>query len=253
MGKKAKVVFNKEIAKEIWHIKLKAEKAVKILPAQFINVRVTEGTVPLLRRPFSVYANFGRDIELVYRVIGTGTKELAAKKPGDIVDFIGPLGNTYPKHDKKGKIIVIGGGTGSASVHFLALALKKAKQKFTLIQGARTKDMIVDKTGFKKLGSVFTTEDGSLGIKGFVTNALKKVLNDNDTIYACGPEPMIKAIKSAAADKQRVKCYASFEAYMGCGIGACVSCVIPVGKQEDFEYKRVCKDGTVFDVSEVLI
>ncbi len=253
MGKKATVLSNREIAKEIWHIKLKAEKPLKILPAQFINVRVTQGTAPLLRRPFSVYSASGRDIELVYRVIGAGTKELAAKKSGDIIDFIGPLGNTYPSHDKKGNIIIVGGGTGSASVHFLASELKKNKKKFILIQGARSKDMIVDLKGFKKLGCIFTTEDGSFGTKGFVTDVLRKILNDKDTIYACGPEPMIKAVKAAALEKNNVKCYASFEAYMGCGIGACVSCVIPVGTHDNFEYKRVCKDGTVFDVNGVVL
>jgi len=255
MKNSGKVVFNKKTGERLYHLRLAVKKRFKARPAQFINVKVSDTVVPLLRRPFSIFSSEKKELDLVYKVIGEGTRLLSEKKKGDAVDFIGPQGNTYPVDlkDKKSKLIIIGGGTGAASVHFLANELKKSKRKFTLIQGARNKRLIVAEKEFKKLGCLFATEDGSLGTRGYVTDVLKKVLEPNAVIYACGPEPMIKAIKRITEKIDDVKFYASFEAYMGCGIGACISCVIPVGVADNFVYKRVCKEGTVFDVSEVVI
>ena len=180
---------------------------------------------------------------------------MTQKKKGDALDFIGPLGNTYvdllAKTDKS-QIILIGGGTGAASVFFLAKYLKSKKIKFNFIQGARCKDQMVAPAEFKKFGCLFASDDGSLGTKGFVSDVLSKILNDNSIIFTCGPKPMFKAIKDVAGKKSGVKVFASFEEYMGCGIGACVSCVLEIKTGDSSEYKRVCKDGTIFDLNGVV-
>jgi dihydroorotate dehydrogenase electron transfer subunit len=251
----AKVVSNEKIGESLYRMKLDAGKKMSAKPGQFVNVLVSDSYQPLLRRPFSIYDADGKSLSIVYKVIGDATKILSRKKPGDILDIIGPLGNTYPEPQKgkqKQDLILIGGGTGAASIYFLAKTLKKKKVKFTLIQGARNKQQIVAPAEFKKLGCEFSTDDGSLGKKGFVSDLLQAMLKENTVIYTCGPKPMFKAIEAAADKKKNVKVFASFEEYMGCGIGACLSCVIEFKRGDYSEYKRVCKDGTVFNLEDVI-
>lgn len=255
---KSKVVSNTQIGSDLWRLKLDAGKCIKAKPGQFINILVSESYKPLLRRPFSIYDAYGRYVEIVYKVIGDGTRMLAEKKKNDVLDFIGPLGNSYINfqsqiQNHKSQIILIGGGTGAASVFFLAKYLKSKKVKFNFIQGARCKDQLVAPLEFKKLGCAFATDDGSMGKKGFVSDVLKGILNDNAVIFTCGPKPMFRAIQSVSGAKKGVKVFASFEEYMGCGIGACVSCVIEIKSRDTSEYKRVCKDGTIFDLDEVIL
>ena len=255
---KAKVVSNTQIGTDIWRIKLDAGKSIKAKPGQFINILISETYQPLLRRPFSIYDAYGKYVDVVYKVIGDGTRLLTQKKKDEVLDFIGPLGNSYleqtvlgPKN--KSQIVLIGGGTGAASVFFLAKYLKSKKIKYTFIQGARCKDQMVAPAEFKKLSCAFATDDGSMGKKGFVSEVLKDVLKDNAVIFTCGPKPMFKAIKAVADTKKLVKVFASFEEYMGCGIGACVSCVIEIKMGDTNEYKRVCKDGTIFELNDVVM
>jgi dihydroorotate dehydrogenase electron transfer subunit len=115
--------------------------------------------------------------------------------------------------------------------------------------------MIIYEKKFRELGSLFSTNDGSLGTKGFVTDVLMKKIKPGAVIFACGPEAMVKGIKDAVKKSKvkDVKIFASLEAYMGCGIGACISCVCAVGKKDDFVYKRVCKEGTAFDINTVVL
>jgi len=248
-----KVIGNKEIAENIWRMDIATGKIFRPLPGQFINVLVNDTYEPLLRRPFSIFDAAIRRVTIVYKSLGPGTIALAGKKSGDKLDFIGPLGKPYigEKEPRIGyNVIVIGGGTGAASTYYLAKYLGSKRIKFTFIQGARCKDQMVAVPEFKKLGCVFTTDDGTLGKKGFVSSALREKLTDNSTVFACGPKPMLKAVKEVCAEKKNVKVLASFEEYMGCGIGACLSCVV---ETKSGEYKRVCKDGTVFDLDEVVI
>jgi len=259
----AKVIENKKIAEEIYWMKLDAGKKFKAEPGQFINIRVADSFQPLLRRPFSIfYAEKGK-VEIVYKVIGKGTAILANKKKGDKVNFIGPLGKSYLEfgilnlesgkkiqskiQNPKPRIILVGGGTGIASLHFLARELKKRNIKFELIQGAKNKQCVIMPNELKQIGCIFATDDGSFGKKGFVSDALKGMLEGNIIIYTCGPKQMFKAIKKVTEHKKNVKVLASFEEYMGCGIGACLSCVVEI----DGEYIRVCKEGPVFDMDNI--
>lgn len=258
-----KVKANKRIGKGLYRLALAAPKGFKAEPGQFVNVLVSETYEPLLRRPFSIFDFTPKGIEIVYKVIGKGTELLSQKKAGEKLNIIGPLGNGYPISglatkklstvNRQPSTVLIGGGTGAASVYFLAKTLKAKRIPFTLIQGARKKELLLAVKEYKSMKALFASEDGSIGKKGFVTDILKNVLNDNAVIFTCGPKPMFRAIQDTARAKKNVKIYASFEEYMGCGIGACLSCVIPVKKGEDFEYKRVCKEGTVFNLSEVIL
>jgi dihydroorotate dehydrogenase electron transfer subunit len=271
---KAKVVSNDRIGEGLYRMKLDAGKKISAKPGQFINVLVSESYTPLLRRPFSIYDADARTVEIVYKALGAATKVLADKKSGDVLDFLGPLGKPYLDFNSAlrtphSAIVVIGGGTGAASTYFLAKVLKKNKVRFTFIQGAQNKSQIVAAAEFKKLGCIFTTDDGSLGEKGFVTDVLSRVIDEAQTIkrnpkrssksekqrftiFACGPKPMFAAIKKLAEKRTNISVYASFEEYMGCGIGACLSCAVEVKKGDYTEYKRVCKDGPVFNLSDVV-
>jgi dihydroorotate dehydrogenase electron transfer subunit len=249
----AKVISNQRIGEDIYRLKLSAPSAFKALPGQFINILVSEEYSPLLRRPFSVFSCGKGCCEIVFKVIGEGTRLLAEKKTGDKINYIGPLGNPYPLDLGPGTLdlILVGGGTGAASIYFLARLLSEKHITFSLFQGARKKAQLLAIEEYSDLGAVFATEDGSAGIKGMVTDALKKKLKDNTMIYACGPKPMFKAIQAAAEGRKNVKILASFEEYMGCGMGACLSCVVAVKDKKDFEYKRVCTEGPVFNLDEV--
>lgn len=162
----AKVIVNDRIAEEIYWMKLDAGKKFKAKPGQFINVRVSDSFQPLLRRPFSVFDVNAGKVEIVYKVVGEATRLLSMKNNGNIVNFIGPLGNPYPVFNselktRNSKLFLAGGGTGIASLHFLAKALKKNKIKFILIQGAKNKKQVILPKEFKQLGCVFATDDGS--------------------------------------------------------------------------------------------
>ncbi len=252
---KAKVVFNKKTGSGLFHMRAGLKRKIVPLPGQFINILVSEGYEPLLRRPFSVFNASPYSVEIVYKVVGKGTELLSKKKKGALLDFVGPLGNSYLDFWNKAegkKIIRVGGGTGAAAVYFLAKELKKKKADFSVIQGAACGSELVCPEKFGKLGCLFATEDGSRGKKGMVTEVLKKKSVKNSVVFACGPEPMLKAVRKVCG--AGIKVYGSFEAYMGCGMGACLSCVIPVkaGKGSGFEYKRVCADGPVFDLEKVI-
>ncbi|MFP4465428.1 MAG: dihydroorotate dehydrogenase electron transfer subunit [Candidatus Goldiibacteriota bacterium] len=256
MKHKAETVYNRKTGAGFYHMKIKTAAKFSAKPAQFINIRVSDSYAPLLRRPFSVFDAGENYAEIVYKVIGRATEILSEKKKNDPVDFIGPLGNSYldflePETLKK-NIILVGGGTGTASVHYLAEYLRGKNIKFTLIQGARTDEMIIMKEKLEKLGCIFCTEDGSYGIKGLAGRVLEETLKPDSVVFACGPEGMIKAVRKEARREKNTRVLASLEAYMGCGIGACISCVVAVGRKDNFEYKRVCKEGPVFDVKDVL-
>jgi dihydroorotate dehydrogenase electron transfer subunit len=252
-----KVLKNTEIAEKIWRMVISTGKQFKSRPGQFINVLVNDTFEPLLRKPFSIFESTDKTVTIVYKVVGAGTAALTEKKPGDKLDFVGPLGNSYldflpKKAAVMPDIILIGGGTGAASTYCLAKYLKAKKIKFGFIQGARCKTQMVAVPEFKKMDCVFATDDGSLGQKGFVSDILEKKLKNNSIIFTCGPKPMFKAIKAVAGTKSNVAIFASFEEYMGCGIGACVSCVVEIKTGGTNEYKRVCKDGTIFDLNDII-
>ena len=254
MGKssqvKVKVLSNKNIKNSYWHMRLDAKGISSLcLPGQFISIKLGDNSQPLLRRPFSIHGVCLNSIEILYEVLGEGTRLLSGQKKGDVLDVIGPLGNGFEL--VKQQSIIVAGGMGVAPLAFLAQKLKVAP---LVIIGARAKDGILCEKEFKKLGCdvKIATDDGSAGFKGRVTDLLQDILRKTHntkyiTLYACGPKLMLREIARVCSGN-KISGQLSLEAHMACGIGACLGCVV---KTSD-GFKRVCKDGPVFTSQEII-
>ena len=253
---RVKIVVNKKAKGNYFHCVFNAPQIAKeARPGQFVNIRVSAALDPLLRRPISIHAASGPKIEILYKVVGKSTQILSEKKPGDYLDILGPSGNGFEYEEpgaKNQKPILVGGGMGVAPLMFLAKAFKGNKP--LVLIGAKAKDHIYCENEFKKLGCEvkISTDDGSKGFNGKVTDLLKKVLplamsNKPLVIYACGPRPMLKEIARISKEKG-IPAQISLEEHMACGIGACLGCVADTIDG----YKRVCKDGPVFDAGKII-
>ena len=248
---KLKIKSNKNVAED--HFVLECESkflARKTKPGQFVEVKVqSKGGTPLLKTPLGVHKIKKDTIALLYKIVGESTKVLSTRKKGETVEVLGPLGNGFDI-DRTREAVLVSGGHGVAPLYALAEDLKKNKIKTTFINGARTKNQVLCRTEIKKLGAKFipATEDGTLGVKGFVTKPLEKVLREKKdaVIYTCGPRPMLAAV-AALGEKYKTKVQASLDAYMACGIGVCLGCAVLTKKG----YKLVCKDGPVFSADEI--
>ena len=259
------ITHNKEVSSSYFRIGLKW-KTPRIAPGQFVMLRVTDGLDPLLRRPFGIYNVInaagkaslrGTGIELLYKVVGRGTRILSLKKPGECVDVLGPLGNGWPlprllssgknRRGRHDKIIMAGGGMGIAPLYLLA---NKIKTGVVLFGGKGRAEAGLTKA-FKGHKIRIATEDGSVGKKGFVTELLKEELAPGSVVCACGPVRMLKAV-AALADGAGVDCYVSLESTMACGIGVCLGCAVKSGAHAltmsaaNKDYRMVCSDGPVF-------
>jgi dihydroorotate dehydrogenase electron transfer subunit len=253
----ADIVMNREIAMDIFHMKLYCPMAAKLaIPGQFLHMRCSDTLSPLLRRPISIANADERDgtLDIIYRVVGEGTRLLSAKKTGESIDIMGPLGNGYPIDQKVNRIAIIGGGIGTCPLMFLAkkLATKNSKSgnlvKHSVFLGFKTAKQSFGIEFFQSLGYDvhISTDDGSLGFKGFPTDLIQDYIFD--VIYACGPKPLL-AIMQAYAVRHNIMSFVSLEERMACGIGACLGCAV---KMKSDGYKKVCKDGPVFELSKVI-
>ena len=217
---------------------------------QFVHIACGEGN--LLRRPISICeAGEGR-LRIVFQVKGEGTKWLAARKAGDTLDVLGPLGHGFDTAALGAKPVFLGGGIGVPPMLQTAKCAKAAGADPRAILGFRNKGAVILEEDFRAVCETFvTTDDGSYARHGFVTDVLKELVADATGVAACGPKPMLKAI-AAIADEAGLPCQVSMEERMGCGIGACLVCACAL-KAENGEtrYGHVCKDGPVFDAKEV--
>lgn len=222
-----------------------AEKAV---PGQFISV-YTKDSSKLLPRPISICETDGQRLRIVYRIVGGGTTEFSGYKAGDIIHILGPLGNGFPL-DKGTHPILIGGGIGIPPMLELAKRIYGDKD---IVVGYRNKDTFLDKE-LKVYGDItIATDDGSLGTHGTVIDAIKENNIKGDVIFACGPTPMLRAVKEYAKENG-IEAWISLEEKMACGIGACLACVCNSTEVDDHSMvhnKRICKDGPVFNAKEV--
>ncbi|MBI9098267.1 MAG: dihydroorotate dehydrogenase electron transfer subunit [Spirochaetaceae bacterium] len=192
---------------------------------------------------------------IIFQKVGNGTAILAQLQEGDILDILGPLGNSFSDYriSENGNItnhVVVAGGIGTGPMLYLADELKKTGKKPLLIIGSRTKSLVPFTVLNKEIETIICTDDGSFGFKGNVVDYLKSrsELIKKSVIYCCGPEPMLKGCHFFSVDVGS-KCYVSLEQMMACGIGACMGCTCETeGKKK---YTRVCKDGPVFESSEV--
>jgi len=248
---KAKVIKNIEVAPKYYKIVLSCPRiAERAKPGQFLNVKITNGYEPLLRRPFGVHRLKSANIEVFFEVVGKGTEILSQRRAGEYLDIIGPLGNGFSLPDAR-RSILVAGGMGVAPLLFLAQRLRS--RQVTVLIGAKTKKQILCEKEFNELGCEvkIATDDGSAGFKGYVSDLLKNILSTTDygvsTIFACGPKPMLKEI-SSISKKYEIPTQISLEEHMGCGIGACLGCVVDT-KQG---FKRVCKEGPVFLADDII-
>ena len=209
-------------------------------PGQFVNIKL-DGL--FLRRPISVCDAVGEDLTIIYKVVGKGTEEMAKMKEGKL-DVLTGLGNGYDTASSGENVLLLGGGVGVPPLYMLCKKLIGEGKKVSVVLGFNSKDEVFYENEFKELGAeVFvTTVDGSYGIKGFVTDAIAGI--DYSYFYTCGPEPMLKAIYKATD----VSGQFSFEERMGCGFGACMGCSCKTVTG----YKRICKDGPVLKMEEIL-
>ncbi|MBR6805001.1 MAG: dihydroorotate dehydrogenase electron transfer subunit [Bacteroidaceae bacterium] len=218
-------------------------------PGQFAELRIDDTQGIILRRPISIHSFDAErnEIGFLVQVVGEGTKKLASVKEGDKVNTLFPLGNGFSADvDKNKRYLLVGGGVGSAPLYYLGQELKRAGCDFTFLIGARKKEDLYRRAEFEAVGRVeYTTEDASLGEKGFVTN--HSVLNEKfDKIFTCGPKPMMMAVAKYAKE-HGIACEVSLENKMACGLGACLCCV------EDTKegHRCVCTEGPVFSIDEL--
>lgn len=245
----AVIIRQEELSYGIYSMWLKTDRiAAQAKAGQFISMYCRDGS-RMLPRPISICEIDGADkaLRVVYRVAGQGTEEFSALSTGKEIEIVGPLGNGFPKKDKKA--FLIGGGIGIPPMLQLAKELSCEKQ---IILGYR--DELFLHKEFKELGSVYiATEDGSYGTEGNVLDAIRENGLEADIVYACGPTPMLRAVKQLAAER-RMECWLSLEEKMACGIGACLACVCKSKEKDSHTHvhnKRICKEGPVFRAEEV--
>ncbi|MDG2407756.1 MAG: dihydroorotate dehydrogenase electron transfer subunit [Pirellulales bacterium] len=273
---KVRIVENVPIAKQTYRLRFDCpEIATRIVPGQFVMIRLADGDDPLLARPFALYDTVlgvsGKPVglDIVYLVLGKMTTRLAGLLPGTELDVWGPLGNGFSSQES-GHLVMVAGGIGQTP--FPALAQEAfgrrsygdpprsvaAMQRVTLCYGARSSDYLADIDRFEHLGVDVrvSTDDGTAGHKGLVTDLVKDVLSEKKAeeqirIVCCGPEPMMESVAAIAAQSD-ISCQVSLETPMACGIGICFSCVTRVRDATgEWDYKRTCVDGPVFEASQI--
>lgn len=246
------VLYNNEIADGIYELKLAYKEQVETIKGgQFVHIALRDKS-KILRRPFCI-CDFDikeQTITVVYAVVGEGTKNLSLTKKGEKLEALFPLGNGF-SCDGLEKIALVGGGMGSAVLPAIATASKDKKFYTYLGFGDKSKVILEDVMKDKSVLTRVCTDNGSYGEKGFVTDALKQDLeNINfDAIFCCGPSIMYKTL-SKMTD---IPIYVSLEQRMGCGIGACLVCACKIKRNGSEEYLRVCADGPVFKLDEVVL
>jgi dihydroorotate dehydrogenase electron transfer subunit len=262
---KVKILSGKEIAPNIYLMKLKAPEIVQnALPGQFIHIKCSKDNYPLLRRPLSIHRidKEKGEIFILFQIMGEGTKLLADRTIGDNLDIMGPIGNGFNIYPESKKIVIIGGGIGVAPLLALCEESTAQGREVQVLIGALKKELVLGEESFKILGAKVdvATDDGSYQYKGLVTDLLERIIKEGwlaDQIFACGLKPMLRKINEIAL-KANIDCQVSLEERMACGIGACLGCVCKVKTKDikedrvKYEYKRVCVDGPVFKASEVV-
>jgi dihydroorotate dehydrogenase electron transfer subunit len=243
------IIRQEEVADDIYSMWLRTEQIAQNAKAgQFISIYCKDGS-RILPRPISICEIDKEDgaIRVVYRVAGKGTDEFSKLHTGEQLEIVGPLGNGFPK--KSQKAFLIGGGIGIPPMLQLAKELECEKQ---MVLGFRDEVFLLEE--FTKQGAVYiATEDGSSGTEGNVLDAIRENGLTADIIYACGPTPMLRALKQYAIEHD-IECWISMEEKMACGIGACLACVCQSKNKDEHSNvnnKRICKEGPVFRAREV--
>ncbi len=261
------ILSNQEIAPGYYRMRILAPEYQQLAtPGQFVMFRVQHTFLPLLRRPFGIFrVGFmpadcdampeKEFIEIIYKVVGSGTEIMQELHQGDRIELLGPLGRGFETGDPAEEKILVGGGIGLVPLYMLAEKLVQTS-KVRLLMGGRTRDDIITVTEFERLGveTYVSTEDGSLGEQGLVTSVLEQKLaaQPKAAVFACGPMPMIDAVQKICAGYS-TSLQVSLEALMACGVGACLGCVVKGAGHSDAEprYLCSCKQGPVFRAEQL--
>lgn len=250
----AKVISQKEIAPQIYDMWIETSLANQAKPGQFICIYPKDRST-LLPRPISIceVREDKEALRIVYRIAGQGTAEFSGYQAGDTIAVLGTLGNGFPWQEAEGKkVFLMGGGIGVPPILELAKEMNADKQ---IVVGYRDEKLFLC-DDLAKYGTVYVaTENGSVGTRGNVMDAIRENALEADMIYACGPMPMLRAIKQYAAE-HRIKAYISLEEHMACGVGACLGCVVKTKEVDHHSHvhnARICTDGPVFEAEEVEI
>ncbi len=232
---------NTLLAKNTYEMVLAGDTSALSAPGQFVNIQL-DGF--FLRRPISVCDYTDGELVLIYKAVGKGTEKMSKMTPGETLDILVGLGNGFDSAKSGANPVLLGGGAGVPPMYNLCKKLLSEGKKVTVILGFNGKDEIFYADKFEALGAdtIVTTADGSCGVKGFVTDALKTL--SYSYFYTCGPEPMLKAIDACATTSGQL----SFEERMGCGFGACMGCTC----ETKYGNKRICKDGPVLEREEII-
>ena len=238
---KYEIIENTKIAADVFKMHLSGDTSALTRPGQFVNIKITGY---FLRRPISVCDYDGTGMTLIYKTVGGGTEKLSEMPAGHTLDLLVGLGNGYDTSRSSSAPLLIGGGVGVPPLYGLAKRLLSEGKKVTVLLGFNRKEEIFLDDDFRKLGAEvhITTADGSVGTKGFVTDAMNGI--SYSYFYTCGPMPMMRAIAKCAKTQGQY----SFEERMGCGFGACMGCSC----KTMFGTKKVCTDGPVFESEEII-
>ncbi len=246
---KARVESTQEVGNGIYLLKAYSPQAATLCkPGQFFNIKVTDTDFPLLRRPFSICEIEGNSIFFMFDIQGEGTRLLSHKQNGDELDILGPLGNGFNINDDYETALVVAGGLGAAPFPYLIEKLPSGKNVHCFV-GGRSKQNVIK---YKMQNLSVSTDDGSEGFKGNVVELLKnsyrKFANQKVKVFGCGPNIMLKSLKSFCLENN-INCEISVECAMACGFGICQGC--PIEKSNDEGYYLVCKDGPVFNIKDI--
>ena len=256
---KVVISSNKEIAFNIWEMRMEAPGIVSACKGagEFINILATNGWYNPLRRPMSIASSDGSTLSIIYKIFGEVTAELADKKIGDALEVLGPLGNTFTRWKDGYHPVLVAGGVGLAPILHLQSNCNQFNIKNSMVIGARSKnEHFIDHD--PKQNIYLSTDDGTLGESGTVMPTLDRIVKEvqNPYIFACGPEPMLRAVRDYSI-KYNVPTQISVESYMGCGVGLCQGCVISRNLENTQvhsyhqKYSLVCVDGPVYEAEDI--
>jgi dihydroorotate dehydrogenase electron transfer subunit len=245
----ASITANNELMPQVHLMWLESPHiASQAQPGQFVMVRCGDREEFQLRRPFSIHRLEDRRLALLFNVVGRGTHWLSQCQAGDKLDLLGPLGNGFSIYPGSQNLLVVAGGIGIAPLVFLAQKASKLGCSVRLLLGAQTKSQLYPKNLLPpEVKLITTTEDGTSGKKGLVTDILPDYIEGADQIFACGPPSMYQSMAAQKLLKKK-PVQISLEVRMGCGLGVCYGCTVKTKSG----LKQVCKDGPVFDLNDVL-
>jgi dihydroorotate dehydrogenase electron transfer subunit len=248
------IMDNSSLGAGFFRLSFHWNPSIPLRAGQFVTFRISPRPVPLLRRPFafSGFSPAAGEASIIVKRRGTATDMLSRMKTGERLDILGPLGNWFPEPEPGREAVLLAGGIGLGPLLFFARQVRAAGRKATLVFGCRTAKELPVLEELENADTVICTDDGSAGFAGTVVDYFQlRIPRQPEAIevYACGPSPMLKAT-AEYADRSGMRCWVSMEQVMGCAMGACMGCVIPV--KSGSGYARVCREGPVFDSREII-